>query len=248
MATHKMIATRVQVNQRLTSGFIGLRSPGQLGKQPIIGLIMVIFGFLVFGGLTYNLFNQGPLLAWDKVIANTLPAIGLRGPAYLKSIMDAGFYLGKEVIIGLDIILGLYFFFKKYWQELAMAVIGLPGSTLVFMALSNLIGRVRPPTQIWIIVNLPGFPSGHAISIVTFYGLLAYLLIPKMPSAFWKAFVMVVTVLLIAFIGFSRIFTGGHYLTDILAGYAVGIAWSGLIYTLIEIYFLKRKSQNVKKN
>ena len=128
-----------------------------------------------------------------------------------------------------------------------MVTIGLAGSSLFFISLSTFIARPRPPTQIWIIVNIPGFPSGHAISVVVFYGLLAYLLAPKMPSAFWKGVVVAAALLIIGFVGFSRIFTGGHYLTDILSGYAVGIAWSGLIYTLIEVYFQKRRSQNVKK-
>ena len=118
-----------------------------------------------------------------------------------------------------------------------MVTIGWLGSALIFYTFSTLIGRVRPPTMIWIIVNIPGFPSGHAVASVTFYGLMAYLLVPRMPSAFWKAVVIAIALFIIGFIGFSRIFTGGHYLTDIISGYAVGIAWSGVAYTLIEIYF-----------
>jgi undecaprenyl-diphosphatase len=38
-----------------------------------------------------------------------------------------------------------------------------------------------------------------------------------------------------AFIGFSRVFTGDHYLTDVLAGYALGLAWGGLVYTTMEL-------------
>ena len=96
-------------------------------------------------------------------------------------------------------------------------------------------------------MNIPGFPSGHAVAIVTFYGLMAYLLAPKIASAFCKVVVVVLALIIIGFVGFSRIFTAGHYLTDILAGYAVGIAWFGAVYTLIELYFQKRRSQNVKK-
>jgi len=40
-----------------------------------------------------------------------------------------------------------------------MLAIGMAGETLVFEALSNLIGRARPPTQIWIILKIPGFPK-----------------------------------------------------------------------------------------
>jgi undecaprenyl-diphosphatase len=208
---------------------------------------MFIFGSLMFAGLTYNLLAQGPLLAWDRVLANSLPAIGLASPPFVKGLMSMGFYLGKEVIMVVDVLLCFYFIYKKYWQEFTLVTIGWLGAALLFYTLSTLLARPRPPTQIWIIVNIPGFPSGHAISVVAFYGLLAYLLVPKMPSIFWKWMVIAAALFMIGFVGFSRIFTGGHYLTDILAGYAVGIAWSGLAYTLIEIYFAKKGARNDQK-
>src|SRR5690349_1735147 len=241
------MSTHVQGDPPRRKSVLDLRAPGLLAKWPIIGLSMFILGSLMFGALTYNLFAQGPLLAWDKAIANTLPAIGLKSPSFVRVLMDTGFYLGKEVIMVLDILLALYFIYKKYWQELAMVTIGWTGSALLFYCLSTIIGRARPPTMIWILVSIPGFPSGHAVATVTFYGLLAYLLVPKITSSFWKVVVVAGALLIIGFVGFSRIFTAGHYLTDILSGYAVGIAWSGAVYTLIEIYFQKRKIQNVKK-
>jgi undecaprenyl-diphosphatase len=247
MTANDMIATRVLDKPLPKKVASHLGAPGLLAKWPIIGVIMFLFGSLMFGGLVYNLRAQGPLLAWDRVIANTLPAIALKSPAFVKGIMDAGFYIGKEVIMVLDILLAIYFLFKRYWRELALVTIGVAGAGLLFSSLSNFFARPRPPTQIWIIVNLPGFPSGHAISVVVFFGLLAYLLVPKMPSTFWKGVVVSAALLIIGFVGFSRIFTGGHYLTDILAGYAVGIAWSGLVYTSIELYFQKRRNKNVKK-
>jgi undecaprenyl-diphosphatase len=247
MAANNLLDTPVQKLQTRADVHAGLLSPGLLGRWPVIGLILFIFGSLVFAGLTVNLYAQGPLLAWDHALANTLPAMGLKSPPFVKVLMDTGFYLGKEVVMVADILLAIYFIYKKYWQELAMVTIGWLGSALIFYTLSTLIGRVRPSTMIWIIVNIPGFPSGHAVATVTFYGLLAYLLVPKVPGAFWKAVVIAAALFITAFIGFSRIFTGGHYLTDILAGYAVGMAWSGAVYTLIELYFQKRRNQNVKK-
>src|SRR5512133_2727631 len=240
MFSKPITATNVQDLPQNKNGFSGLHAPGLLAKWPIIGIMMFIFGSLVFGALTFNLFAHGPLLTWDSAIANTLPAIGLKSPPFVKDIMVAGFYLGKEVVTGLTILFSLYFLYKRYWQELAMMTMGWAGSALLFNALSMLIDRARPPTQIWIVVNIPGFPSGHAVSVVVFYGLLAYLLVPKVPSAFWKGVVVAAAIFIMVFVGFSRIFTGGHYLTDILAGYAVGIACFGVVYTLIELYFQKR--------
>ena len=51
---------------------------------------------------------------------------------------------------------------------------------------------------------------------------------------------MIAAAVTMAYIGFSRIFLGGHYLTDIIAGYGLGLAWAALVFTLIERLFLKR--------
>ncbi len=247
MTDHTLSRTALHEHTPSKSVPLDLRSPGWLAKWPIIGAFMFIFGSVVFGALTYNLYAQGPLLVWDRELANNLPAMGLHSPIIVKYLMDAGFYLGKDVVTVLVIVHVVYFYIKKNWQEMALMLTGVIGGTVVFWILSHVINRQRPLDQLWIIVRLPGFPSGHAVVTVTFFGLLAYLIVPKIQSAFWKAFTIIVTVIIMLFIGFSRIFTGGHYLTDILAGYAVGLAWAGLTYTLIEIYFQKRRSRNVQK-
>ncbi len=94
---------------------------------------MFIFGSLAFGALTYNLYHHGPLLAWDKTIANTLPAIGLTSPPIVKILMDSGFYLGEQVITVFNVILFFYFLNKRFWQEFAMLLIGSGGFFLNFL-------------------------------------------------------------------------------------------------------------------
>lgn len=247
MATNKIAATRLGDQQLRKVDSTGVNSPGLLAKWPMIGLLLVVFGGLVFGALTYNLLVQGPLLHWDTVVATTLPAIGLRNAAILKPVMDTGYYLGGWGVIILALLFGFYFIYKRYWRELAMLGIALAGETLLWWSVSNLIGRVRPPTQIWIILKIPGFPSGHAMAAVVVFGFLAYFLVPKMRSAFGKGFVVAVALLAILFIGFTRIFTGAHYLTDVLSGYALALAWFGLAITSIELYSQHRRIQTVKK-
>jgi membrane-associated phospholipid phosphatase len=245
MTVSTKIATHIQNHQLGKNVFA---ASGMLGKWPMIGLIMFLVGGLAFGGLTYNLYAQGPLLKWDILLATTLPAIGLKSPSFIKVIMEAGYYIGNAVLIVLSILLGFYFIIKRYWHELTMLTIGMAGEALLFLFLTNFIGRERPPTQIWNILHIPGFPSGHAAAVVVFFGLLVYLLAPNISSGFWKVIVVATAIFLIVFVGFTRVFTGGHYLTDVLAGYAVGLAWSGVVYTLIEIYYPKRRNQNVKKD
>ena len=55
------------------------------------------------------------------------------------------------------------------------------------------------------------------------------------------------TVLMVLFIGYSRFFMGAHYLTDILAGVAVGVAWTSLVIMFIELFNKKGGHKNVKE-
>ncbi len=215
--------------------YSGLRAPGLLADHPVIGVSMFVFGTLAFVALLIDLLADGPLIVWDVAIAKTWPAIAEGSAAWVKTLMNAGYYLGDYVIIGIVVLLDVYFIYKRYWPELAMATLGLVGSTALFLSLSHLVARPRPELQVGIVLTIPGFPSGHGSAVVVVYGLLAYLLVPKMPSVFWKVVVVVAAVLMMLFVGFSRVFTGGHYLTDVLAGYSVGIAWAGALYTTVEL-------------
>ena len=211
-----------------------LRSPGWLAARPMIGVLMFVLGGLLFGALAYNVETKGPLLQWDAPLAQEMHTEAAQTPIGTLEYLIFGFFLGKELIQVIAGILVLYFLHKRFWRELAMVLVGLGGGGYLWYLLSRYFERLRPSAQLGIVVTDPSFPSGHTIAAVLCYGLLAYLLVPKMPSTFWKVFVIVVALFAIAFIGFSRLFLGGHYLTDIVAGYALGIAWAGLVYTVLE--------------
>jgi membrane-associated phospholipid phosphatase len=78
------------------------------------------------------------------------------------------------------------------------------------------------------------FPSGHALVSLAVYGALALLLAPRltMPR---RVLLFGAAGLLVLAIGFSRLYLGVHYLTDVLAGYAIGIAWLSLLYVGLEL-------------
>jgi len=225
--------------------FHNLRSPGWFAKWPLIGLMLFLLGSLTFSALAYNVRTNGPLLQWDMTAAKMLHADAKNTPSSLIEYIIFGFFVGKEIIIVIGTILAIYFLYKHFWRELAMVLFGLGGGGLIWYFLSHYFDRPRPATQMDIIsLTDPSFPSGSALFAVLCYGLLAYLLVPKMPSRFWKWFVAIMLMLLIAFVGFSRLLLGGLYMTDVIAGYALGLAWAGLIYTLMERFFGEEMIRN----
>ena len=223
-----------------------LRVPGWLAKWPLIGVLMFLVGSLIFGALAYNVWTKGPLLQWDVPLTTELHSEAVKEPPRIIELLIFGFFVGKELVQVIAIILALYFLHKRFWRELAMLLVGLGGGAIIWYFLIGIFNRARPEAQIGIVVTEPSFPSGHVITAVLAYGLLAYLFVPKMPSLFWKWVVVIAAILTMLYIGFSRLFLGGHYLTDLLAGYALGIAWAGLVYTLIESISMGRKSSGIR--
>ncbi|MBS3083483.1 phosphatase PAP2 family protein [Candidatus Pacearchaeota archaeon] len=235
----------------------GLRSSGFLGKNPIIGLMMFIFGTLIFTIIAYNLVNQGSLIQWDLPLAKYFHALALNSSPLVINVMIAGYYIGSGLIWAGAIILSLYFLYKRFWRELVMTVVSLGFSGLLFLSLSNIFDRSRPSILfdelIWASnLTIPGFPSGHAKSILVLCGFLVYLFLPKIKSYMGKISLVLVASLFVIYVGFSRIYIGDHYLSDVIAGYAVGIAWFGLSYTAIEALFqkyqVKKEKSHYEKN
>ena len=225
-------------NTRLDKNHLkGLRSLGLLGKWPLIGLIMIVLGGSLFGVLAVSVQTHGALLQTDAQIVNNLHDVALHSSPFIRGVMIFGFYLGEHAIVAIGAVLVVYFLYKRFWPELAMVLIAWGGEGGIWVVLSQYFSRPRPifDIPVWRQMTSPGFPSGHSFSAVLCFGLLAYLLAPKIPWRSWKAAVIVAAVLIILYIGFSRIFIGDHYLTDVLAGFGLGIAWAGLVYTSIEL-------------
>ena len=84
------------------------------------------------------------------------------------------------------------------------------------------------------------FPSGHALVSLAVYGSIALVLARHMSTRARRAFLLGMTALLVVAIGFSRLYLGVHFLSDVLAGYAAGVAWLAILYVALELRSRRR--------
>lgn len=117
-------------------------------------------------------------------------------------------------------------------REAAVLLFVYSFSYLLDYSLKHLFQRTRP--QLWeILVARPSsysFPSGHAMSSMAVYGLTALLLTRIYPQQRWP--LRTGAAILVSLIGFSRVYLGVHWPSDVLGGFLLG---SALIYAGIAL-------------
>jgi undecaprenyl-diphosphatase len=173
--------------------------------------------------MQYNSAMLDAILNADLWFENFL--LSIRSPFFLHLFNWITFFGSTTVIIAITGLVGFYLFYsqrsKAYLVGLIVTVIGASATSSVVKILVN---RARPGGLIpSIIETSPSFPSGHATLGIALYGFLAFLLCKIYPKN--TAAIVAVATLLIVAIGFSRLYLGVHFPTDVLAGYLFGGLW-----------------------
>ncbi len=184
-------------------------------------ILSVIFFYFFFGylGMVEDFVSGDIIIQIDTRLENllflfrdsTLFHIFLWITALGKSEVILSFLLISSVILWL-------LQKKPAILSLWISVVGAGG--IVYLS-KLFFDRPRPELALYI-EHTPSFPSAHATIAVAFYGFLAWMIMRNVSG--WKAKIHIffVTLILILLIGFSRLYLGVHYLSDVLAGYFVG--------------------------
>ncbi|PSN10214.1 phosphatase PAP2 family protein [filamentous cyanobacterium CCP5] len=113
------------------------------------------------------------------------------------------------------------------------------GGAVLSTGMKLIFGKDRPALWPQLISETTySFPSGHALGSMVLYGFLAYLLVQRFPQQ--RPWIYGVSGLLIAGIGFSRLYLGVHWPTDVLAGYSIGFLWVSISIGLYQLATRRR--------
>lgn len=129
------------------------------------------------------------------------------------------------------LLLIVWLVYKTQAGNAMLVLLSLGGGFVLEVGLKILIARPRPPVGL-IAETDPSFPSGHATLAIIFFALLIYLFKDYFKSILARRFFIFSNILLCVLVGFSRLYLGVHWLSDIVGGYIVGILWFMLIVKL----------------
>jgi undecaprenyl-diphosphatase len=203
-------------------------APRRRTRPLVIGGSIAAVLFVAFAALGAARATQSTL-AFDAMVISVIH--GMRAP-WLTPAMVLGTELGTFPVAAIvaATLVG-YLLAKRLWTAAAL-VAAVYGIGFFWGSLAQeLIKRVRPP-QIDALIPVPSafsFPSGHSITAMLLYGAIAFLAF-RIGRRLWaRVAVAAVCVVLIVFVGFTRVYLGVHWPTDVIGAWLLGGAWLALI-------------------
>lgn len=197
-------------------------------KKKFTGLPLTFLGisfvyiFSLALGIIEDIITSDQIVFVDVKVANLLPVF--RNVLLIKTFFWITLLGNWQIVVVFAAIASCIFIMWKKKSYVMPLWVTLAGSEL-FVFLGKLaFHRPRPNVAIYI-ENSFSFPSGHAAIAVAFYGFMAYILFRN--AKLWrnKINILFFGLIIIFAIGFSRLYLGVHFLSDVWGGYLLGLLW-----------------------
>jgi undecaprenyl-diphosphatase len=222
-----------------TSEFLARQSaPDAYPALPlIVGVLVGLVGLGIFGGMAESFKNHWALEQLDQRLAADFADSASKEPTVANFFGVLTQMGGVPANIVLAVGIGLVLLVRGRRRLALAAMLTALAGGLLLLSLKEAFQRDRPgsPDE-WVTERNYSFPSGHSMGSVIGYGLLAYLLLlPMVQRRQARAAIMGGLGTLVVLIGFSRIYLRAHYLSDVVAGFAVGTVCLACFIVIHEI-------------
>lgn len=200
-------------------------------RSLLLLLLGVFLPLQVFGELAEDVWENEGGFPWDvplllAVHSTANPQLDV----VVTMLTKLGVFWG---VFPIATVTALVLFNRRRWRSLTYLIVTLLGSIIINRTAKVLLHRVRP--HLW---ESPapefdyGFPSGHAMSSMTFVAVLVILTW----GSRWRWLVLIVGAIFVLVIGWTRLYLGVHYPSDILAGWMVSVGWAIGVSLIIRLW------------
>jgi len=217
-----------------------LTPEGYLGLHLTVGALVLIGATWLSGVIAEDVVTGDPLTSLDTTVSLWLHSHAT--PRLTAAMLVISYIHSTLGVIIIATGTGLYFWRQRRKSAMLVLVLAVPGGMLLNVALKNVFQRSRPVFDHPLLTfSSYSFPSGHTMAATLLYGTLAMFALSRIRAWHWRASAVMVAMFLIMLVGFSRIYLGAHYLSDVLGAIAAGLAWLALCLTAVDTVRRRRR-------
>jgi membrane-associated phospholipid phosphatase len=221
----------------------------ELAGRPIVraalpGAVLIALGLAAFAGLLDAVRENDDLSVFDRPVLAAL--VANRGPV-ATAVFSAITLVSGPIVLPLIVAVacGVWGLVRRDWWRPGLLVGAMVASTSISLAIKGIVARPRPPLSTMIVPGAEqtaSFPSGHTIGAATLLLVAWYLVVSRHPTHRRQLWWPIATAVGAGAVGLSRLYLGYHFLTDVLAAFALAVAILGAV-TIIDRVRAVRRSQ-----
>jgi membrane-associated phospholipid phosphatase len=229
---------------------LAVRFSSQISAHAVLYLTACIGAVLVLGltaagaGVYDSVAEHDGLASFDRPALDT--AIGLRtatNDKVLTWFTHLGGPLGMTIIA--VCVTTLMVILWRSRTPVILMLIAVAGSLAMTIIGKVVVARARPPIADAVppYETSPSLPSGHALNSTVIAGMIAYLVLRRLESRLARTITVAAAAVWAVAMGLSRVFLGHHWLTDVVFGWILGLAWLAIVVTAHRLFLTVRRSR-----
>jgi membrane-associated phospholipid phosphatase len=199
----------------------------RLGVRLVLALVatfLLAVPFMVL--LTLVAAHWQPLLRVDQSVANELHETAVASPALVRTQQVISTVFDPNVFRVIAALAATWLFVAGRSRLAIWTLVAIFGAALLGWGLKPAVGRARPLFDD-AVATAPGqsFPSGHAVGSAVGAGVLLLLVLPFLARRWQRIVAWAVAIMIPLVTGLSRVGLGVHFLSDVVAGWILGVGW-----------------------
>lgn len=188
--------------------------------------LLVIGSAWLFFGILEDVVTGDPLVRADTAIYQTLQELRTGpGDAVMLVLTELG---DTIVVIVVTAAVLLWLAWKRAWRTAAYWLVAIGGASALNTVIKVALHRPRPTELFYAGWSAFSFPSGHSTVNLALYGFLAFLIGREIRPT-WRPPVAFTALSFVLLIGFSRLYLGAHWFSDVIGGFAFATAWLAIL-------------------
>src|SRR5215211_6001633 len=229
------------MHSAVSAGTPGLPPPGVASsKGPIslhsaIGVLITACCSCLFVALAVGVINGRPLMRFDETTTDVLDTYALVASKLTDYFHIVSILGSLKALALVGVLVAAALLAQRSWLTLYTWLAAVLGGEALNLLLKDLFVRPRPRFGHPLVVETSySFPSGQAMGSLVVYGMLASFVLLTLRSKRMRVVSVGGAVVLVTLIGFSRVYLGAHYVSDVVGGFAAGGAWLSAVITAWE--------------